>query len=327
MENINQNIMPNPSAGSGQRRNLPRDVFLHLLAIVTLYWSSITFITLLWQFINYFLPDNLTSYYSVSYSLELIRFAVSSLFIVFPLFIFVSWFLNKIYRKEAVVRESKIRKWLLYFTLFIAALVVVGDLVAVINNLLGGETTLRFILKALSVLVVAGFVFGYYLDDVRRESPSGLGKIFAIISGVLVAASVVGSFFVIGSPNTARLYQFDQQKVSDLQQIQSQIVNYWQTKEKLPVALVDLNDPISGFRVPQDAQTKASYEYIIKDAANLSFQLCANFNKPADQQNQKAVPMYYGSDLYAQNWNHPAGYYCFDRQIDPQKYQLKANQK
>lgn len=315
MENMNQNMM-----SQVPKRNLPRDVFLHLLAIVTLYWSSITFITLLWQFINKFLPDNLNTYYQAGISLELMRFAVSSLFIVFPLFIFVSWFLNKIYRKEAVVRESKIRKWLLYFTLFVAALVVVGDLVSVINNLLGGETTLRFILKALSVLLVAGFVFGYYLDDVRKSEPTKLAKPFAWGSGSLVLIAIIGSFFVIGSPNTARFVQFDQQKINDLQQIQSEIVSYWQRKEMLPTTLNDLNDPISGFKVPVDPQSKNSYEFIVKDVNNLSFDLCANFNKPADENNRQVKPMYYGNDLYAQNWNHPAGYFCFSRTIDRELY-------
>ena len=67
------------------KRNIPRDVFLHLLAIVTLYWSAITFVTLLWQYINYYLPDVLNYYYQgTNYA---IRFAVSSLVIVFPIFI------------------------------------------------------------------------------------------------------------------------------------------------------------------------------------------------------------------------------------------------
>ena len=44
------------------KRNIPRDLFLHLLAIVTLYWSAISFTTLLWQFINYFFPDALYYY-------------------------------------------------------------------------------------------------------------------------------------------------------------------------------------------------------------------------------------------------------------------------
>ncbi len=305
------------------KRNLPRDLFLHLLVIVALYWSAITFIALLWQFINYFFPDITASYYSVSYSLGLIRFSVSSLVVVFPLFIFVAWYLNKIYKKEAVARESKIRKWLLYLTLFIAALVVVGDLVAVINSLLGGDTTVVFILKALSVLLVASFVFGYYLDDVRRETPSKFGKYFAWLAGILVLVAIIGSFFIIGSPNSARLMQYDQQKISDLQGIQSQVVNYWQKKAALPSALADLNDPISGYSVPVDSQTSVSYEYNVVDAAKLSFELCATFNKTGNDEYGMPVapvsqPMIPSGPV--QSWQHIAGRVCFERTIDKQLY-------
>jgi len=300
------------------KRNIPRDLFLHLLAIVTLYWSSISFVTLLWQFINKFLPDALnSSYYYFDYSLGLIRFSVSSLFIVFPLFIFVSWFLNKIYAKEAVVRESKIRKWLIYLTLFIAALIVVGDLVTVINSLLGGETTLKFILKALSVLLVAGFVFGYYLDDVRRDTPAKSGKYFAIITGILVVIAIITSFFIIGSPQSARSVQFDQQKISDLQVIQDQIVYYYQSKEKLPSSLSSINDPISSFKVPIDPQTNQPYEYNVINAENLTFELCAVFNKEgSDQYAQYSAPV----KGVADNWAHSAGRICFERTIDKQLY-------
>lgn len=298
------------------KRNLPRDVFLHLLVIITLYWSSITFVTLLWQFINYFLPDELNRYYGYSYySFELMRFAVASLFIVFPVFIGTSYFLNKIYKKESIVRDSKIRKWLLYFTLFIASLVVVGDLIAVINNLLGGETTLRFILKALSILLVSGLVFGYYLDDVRKSESTKLTKPFAWGSVVLVLIAIISAFFVIGSPNTARLLQFDQQKISNLTEIQYQIINYWQRKEALPENLSDLNDSISGFKAPLDPQTKLNYEYNIIDKENLIFQLCADFNKQSVK--EQAKPYY---PNMSENWDHPQGYYCFERKIDKQLY-------
>jgi len=309
------------------RRNLPRDVFLHLLAIVTLYWSSVTFVTLLWQYINYFFPDALNRYYNSFAFTGPIRFAISSLIIVFPVFILVSWYLNKVYRKEAAVRESKIRKWLLYLTLFIASLVIIGDLVAVINIFLNGEMTVRFILKALSVLLVAGVVLGYYLDDVRRETPTKLAKNFAWGTGAVVLVAVVGAFFVVGSPQSARLVQFDQQKIMDLENIQGQIVNYWQRKEVLPNSLNDLNDPISSFKVPVDPQTNQPYQYNIKystDSSALQFELCANFNMSSQNNAQsilnKPMPVAGIPDSYNQNWDHPAGDYCFERTIDPQLY-------
>ncbi len=302
------------------KRNLPRDLFLHLLAIVTLYWSAVSFVALLWQYINYFLPDTLNRYYNYLSFTEPIRFAVSSLIIVFPIFILVSWFLNKIYAKEAQVRESKIRKWLIYFTLFIASLVIIVDLVSVINTFLSGDLKIRFFLKALSVLAVAVAVFWYYLDDVRRETPTKLAKHFAWGTGAVVLIAVIGAFFIVGSPTTARLMQFDQQRISDLQGIQSQIVNYWQRKEALPESLDYLNDPISSYKTPVDPQTSQPYKYNVKDAANLSFELCATFNKEGNDQYSQVQPMNYPVKGYADNWQHPAGDYCFGRTIDKQLY-------
>ena len=40
-------------------------------------------------------------------------------------------------------------------------------------RLLGGELSLRFVLKVLVVGVIAGGVFGYYLGELRREEREG----------------------------------------------------------------------------------------------------------------------------------------------------------
>jgi len=317
---MNNNMESKSPATAG--RNIPRDVFLHLLAIVTLYWSAVSFVTLMWQYINYFFPDTL-NYFSYSGFNEIIRFAVSSLIIVFPLFILVSWFLNRIYAKETVVRESKIRKWLLYLTLFVTSLIIIGDLVTVINIFLGGEITARFTLKALSLIVVAGVIFGYYLDDVRRDTPAKSGKYFAWGTGIVIFIAVIGAFFIVGSPTTARLMQYDQQKISDLQDIQYQVVNYWQSKEKIPNSLSDLNDPISGFVVQTDPQSGENYEYNIIDVENLTFELCAEFNKEGQDQYAQ-VRMVSGPSVptkgYMENWKHGVGRTCFERIIDKQLY-------
>ena len=58
--------------------------------MVALYWSAISFITLCWQYINYFFPDVLALRYGDQSYVWAIRFAVSSLIIVFPVFILVS---------------------------------------------------------------------------------------------------------------------------------------------------------------------------------------------------------------------------------------------
>ena len=46
---------------------------------------------------------------------------------------------------------------------------LIGDFTALIYNFLGGEITVRFILKALTVGVLAGSIFGYYLRELQVE--------------------------------------------------------------------------------------------------------------------------------------------------------------
>ena len=56
----------------------------------------------------------------------------------------------------------------------------------------------------------------------------------------------------MGSPFTLRMKRFDERRVSDLQNIQYQIVNFYQRKGELPNRLDELEDPISGFILPRD---------------------------------------------------------------------------
>ena len=56
-----------------------------------------------------------------------------------------------------------------YLTLFVSAGFLMGDVTSLVYNLLGGEWTVRFLLKVLTVASIAGLVFGYYLRDLNRD--------------------------------------------------------------------------------------------------------------------------------------------------------------
>ena len=141
----------------------PKDIFLHLLAIITLYVSAGSLVTLLFQYINIFFHG-----YTLQSAYSTIRWTISTLVIVFPVYVLTSWFLNKGYTANPSKRNLRIRKWLIYFTLFVATVIIIGDLVTLIYNLLGGELTVRFLLKTLAVFLVSGSVFTYYFWDVRK---------------------------------------------------------------------------------------------------------------------------------------------------------------
>ncbi len=155
-----------------KNRTSPRDFFLHLLAMITLYISAISFLTLMFQIINVIIPDPVeyAGYYDHSSSrYGTMRFAIASLLVVFPTYLGVSWYLEKLYRLHREKRMLGIRKWLIYLTLFIASLIIIGDWIALIYSLLGGELKIRFLLKASAILFVSGSVFYYYLTDIRNH--------------------------------------------------------------------------------------------------------------------------------------------------------------
>ncbi|MEK7608416.1 MAG: DUF5671 domain-containing protein [Patescibacteria group bacterium] len=299
----------------------PRDVFLHLLAIITLYASATALIALLFQYIELGFPDSLRietggQYYRDSIY-RAIRVAVATLIVVFPAYITASRFLGKIGRVTPEKRSLKIRKWLLYFTVFIAALIMLGDFVTLVYNLLNGESSISFFLKVLSVFLVAGSVFLYYLWDLHETSPSGKMKWFSYAVIVLVSIAVVCGFFAVGSPSEKRDRDFDAQRVGNLQAIQSSIVQYWRSKGRLPENLGVLADPLRYVTIPVDPQTKASYEYEVK--GEKTFVLCADFKFSSALEGAPAVYM-----PSVELWDHASGRFCFERSIDADFFKDKS---
>lgn len=149
----------------------PKDFFLNLLSTVALYMTSASFIVLVFQYINIFFSDTLDSN---SYSNPLrsaydaIRFAVSTLVVAFPVYVASLWYMNKEYVNNPEKRRVKIRKWLVYFTLFLAAVIIMGDFITLIYTFLNGAITIRFILKVITLLAVVSSIFGYYFYNLRK---------------------------------------------------------------------------------------------------------------------------------------------------------------
>lgn len=295
-----------------------KDFFLHVAILATLYTSVISVITLLVQTINAAFPDVLEGYYySYQGYTSGMRFAVASLIIVFPVFVFLSWWNHRRIARTPELGEISIRKWFNYLTLFLAGVTITGDLIAFLNSFLGGELSVRFMLKVLAVLVISLLVFVYHLYELRGQAGKpAVYRTFRALSILAILASIVWSFVVIGSPATVRAYRFDEQRVSNLNDIQYQVINYWQQKRKLPASLTDLNDSISGYVVPTDPETKAAYDYRVLGV--LKFELCANFTLASRTGNGSIPKNPYM--LEGDNWQHSTGQYCFERTIDPERY-------
>lgn len=146
-----------------------REAFIYLVLFTTLYLTTFNFGRLIFQFINLTFPDPAAYAEFADSARQAIRFSIASLVVAFPIFLYLSLLIGRAIKRDPSKRASKVRKWLTYMTLFVAAGVIIGDLTTLVYNFLGGELSLRFGLKVVTVAVIAGGVFGYYLWDLRQE--------------------------------------------------------------------------------------------------------------------------------------------------------------
>ncbi len=304
----------------------PKDFFLWAGAMVALYVGVFNYITLVWNYINYVFPDPLQYYYADPYQSG-ISWEMATLIVLTPLFLILMWYIHRDIKRDASRASIWVRRWALYLTLFIAGITIAVDLIWVLYAFLNGtDMTARFFLKALAVLFVAAVGFMHFMADLWGywEKFPKRNRLVAYAAGTLVLITIIAGFFIVGSPQQARLYRFDEQKVNDLTSIQYQIVNYWQAKGALPTALQDLQDPISGFAAPMDPQTAQPYVY--EKLGVLTFKLCATFNaegQSTSMQNTRAVapvPMGKTGPEQQYSWDHGTGEACFERTIDPELY-------
>jgi hypothetical protein len=285
---------------------------MYLLAMSTLYVSVLAVITLLFKYVNLLFPDPLDS---AGYVSETIRWALAELIILFPVYFWSTSVVEREAASDPGKATTRIRRWMLYMTLFLAGLLILGDLICLIYKFLGGELTARFLLKVTAIVAVAGAIFAYYRNALRRSGEiSGHERTFAIAAASAIVAIVAVGVFSAGSPFRARLLSFDEDKVKNLEVIQTEIVSYGRAKGWLPGTATDLNDSISGFTVPNDPQSHRAYDYRLTGAH--SFELCAEFNLPGEQ--KRTYPYGFGERLGG--WIHNAGHACFVRNLDPAKY-------
>ncbi|MSR70652.1 hypothetical protein EXS62_01270 [Candidatus Kaiserbacteria bacterium] len=299
----------------------PKDFFLWAGAMIALYSGVFAFVSLIFDYINYTFPDTaLAQYYGDPYSGS-ISYEMASLIVLAPVLLVLMRVIRRAIQADPSRAEVWVRRWALFLTLFVAGATIVVDLIVLLTTFLqGGDLTTAFLLKVLVVLLVAAAGFMHFMADVwgywARYPAYARYVNYAV--GVLVVLTIAAGFLIIGSPQQQRALRIDQQRVSDLQNIQWQVVTYWQQKTALPTKLEDLRDPISGVDIPVDPVTKEAYTY--KRQSPLDFTLCATFSTKGGDLYGRTIskPMAVGG--VSEVWDHKAGETCFDRSIDPQRY-------
>lgn len=140
-----------------------RDFFIYALTFGVLIFGAGHLISLFHALIDlmYNGPDRYRPYGQI-------RWAMAVLIVTAPTYLWLTIRERGKLAADPSLYRSAIRKWLIYITLLIAASVLLVDLVATIYALLNGDLSVQFLMKTAVIAGVAGGIFMFYLNDIRK---------------------------------------------------------------------------------------------------------------------------------------------------------------
>ncbi|MBP9842865.1 MAG: hypothetical protein KBC62_02560 [Candidatus Pacebacteria bacterium] len=291
-----------------------RHFVLQLGSLASLYLSLSFLLVLIFGVINLAFPDATNGYWEIESAHQGVRIGFAMVIVFFPTYLILTRTVNKLRRTETSGAYLSLTKWLVYLSLLVGGGVLLGDLVTVIMTFLEGEITQRFILKAAAVFVVIGAAFHYYILDARGFWLKNEAKSVQFAYGAIavVIASLAYGFTSIEAPTEVREQKLDATQVSDLQQIQWRVQDYYLTNQKLPENLGTLGEPAA----PTAPEGRADYKY---NVTNEGFELCATFAQPSNPDEFMGGTMPISEKGFIKNpdnWQHGAGETCFSRIIN-----------
>ena len=293
--------------------NTAKHFVLQLGSLISLYLSLSFLIVLLFGVVDLLLPNPSEGYWVVESATGNVRLGIAMVIVFFPTYLILTRLVNSIRRENKNATYLTLTRWLIYVSLLIGGGVLLGDLAAVIVSFLNGDITLRFIYKALIVLLSTGIAFQYYILDVqgfwlKNEKKSVIYGVGAITMVLLAVSFGLNN---IATPATVQAQKLDEKQIQDLQQIQWRIESEFSLNNKLPATLVDL---YGEFPIPTAPEGREPYTY---EVTELGFKLCATFSAPnnvVDNIYPEPVDLTRPiKDL--NNWQYKDGRYCFERVV------------
>jgi hypothetical protein len=277
------------------------EAFLYLVLFSALGISAAALVELLFTLIEWAFYDPAAANFAYDGWQSGVRWAIARLVIALPVFLLASRAAGRAMTRDPSRSASPVRRWLTYLAMFIAVAVLIGDLVALVAYVLSGETTIRFLLKVLTVAIVAGGVLCYYLWDLRGERDAlaerALGRTL-LAAFVLVSLAAAGSgLWLIGSPAEQAARRIDNRRIEELGTLKQAVDLYWTRNQSLPEDLQSLAAALAAQLPTEDPQTGEPYEY--RALQGEQFELCASFARASDNLLRDAM------------WTHGPGRQCF----------------
>lgn len=258
----------------------PKEAFLFLLLFGALVTWTVSLGSMIFDLLNLWLPQP-GEQGLVPMQVASLRGQAATVLVAFPVFLFMDHLAACAARRNPDQRISPIRRWLTYLTLLLAASALIGDLMVLANTFLGGEFTLRFLLKVLVVGALSGTALGHYQVQLRRDEQDptartetgGLGLALLAAAVVLVLGVALWN---AGSPRRVRMHRLDAIRIQDLRRIQTAVSSHAARHGALPAGLAECDaDPGTFLTSPRDPETHELYGYRVLDASH--YELGATF--------------------------------------------------
>ncbi len=297
--------------------NAAKFVFFYLTHLVSLVFIAVAFGTIIFQTINKKIPDSL-NLYSAVYNSTLMKFGIAALLVFAPIFYIVNRFIFRAVRQGEIKRDSGIRRWLTYLILFVSFLVFAGYLTSFVFNFLDGELTLKFVLKTITVLVIAATIFSFYFYDISRKQTEGqrslVVRIYFFSTLFAITIVFIGSFFVADNPFLERAKKMDEDILNKFNTIDNCVEMYYAENEIMPGNMEEIKSecPYISEKAIVDENTGKFFGYHLKQ--DRTYELCAEFHASnRDEEGNLRNYIYYSSD--SESFLHDAGWQCLERKI------------
>lgn len=148
------------SAGAVGNTVNPRDVFIYVLTTIALYLTAAGSMMIVDGLANSWFPV-----FNRTFGTGSARAGISMVIVAFPILAYLTRLIRRKIRGGEIEPHSRVRDGFAYFSLFIVAVIALVDLMVIVNVLLSGEVTGRFLVKAIGLLVIVGLIFRYYQVD------------------------------------------------------------------------------------------------------------------------------------------------------------------
>ena len=327
-------------------KNTPREFVTYIGYIVSYLAVALSGMSFAFALLNVIFPE-VGSYTSLGYTDVFSALGIfTTAVIVFLIMVHV---VVRLVKQGGTNPESKVRTWTLYIGQFIGYVTLAITLAIAIKYFFGGEFTVRFALKSLVVLLIGVDAVLFFRHELTRtdSTPAWVSTVMSVVAGIILVVSIIGTFMYLGTPNIARSIKHDEQRVSDLQSLNSNIINWYQSRGTLPTDLAELKK-VDYYQEPRDPHYMQGrvYTYQVTDAKKLSYEICGTFDLGSDNKFvvRKDRATYNNNNVYGSSvvalratedssgpvsetnldnpWHHGEAKHCYTKTIDTKQYPI-----